>query len=446
MHTPDHGKSPEPRRSPAPVRPAAPAPTRTEPGPLTGPAALALQRSVGNRAVGLLVQRAQHQHGSGCGHDQAEQPSLQRSAVHEVLGTPGQALAAPRRQEMESRLGADFSDVRVHTDSAARASAAEVGARAYTSGNHIVIGDGGGDSHTLAHELTHVIQQRQGPVAGSDNGSGLRVSDPTDRFEREAEANATRAMSDAAPAQRAETEGAPLQRSGASGTLQRVRNNGEGSSTGGAASKQGEHIFNALNALVDRLREALVALLDREFDHLDSYSSTPAAHAAATTARQTADQSLAALAGLTTAAGRLRDNTRFRSAMTGGAKGPDGDANSQSYSDFCGSVTAAVRGCANRTWTDTALRGLDAGLIGTIKDTTAQSNKATELGSSNKTQREFSAWVTETETAMRNLFTGLITAANDVHLAIVAAKQIKRPAAQPEAQPDGDETPGPAPE
>ncbi|MFJ2783815.1 MULTISPECIES: DUF4157 domain-containing protein [unclassified Streptomyces] len=26
--------------------------------------------------------------------------------------------------------------------------------------------EGGGDRHTLAHELTHVSQQRQGPVAG----------------------------------------------------------------------------------------------------------------------------------------------------------------------------------------------------------------------------------------------------------------------------------------
>lgn len=100
---------------------------------------------------------------------------------------------------MEARLGADFSDVRIHDDSAARSSAAEIGARAYTSGSHVVIGDGGGDKHTLAHELTHVIQQRQGPVAATDNGSGLRVSDPSDRFEREAEANATRVMSEPVP-------------------------------------------------------------------------------------------------------------------------------------------------------------------------------------------------------------------------------------------------------
>jgi hypothetical protein len=31
-------------------------------------------------------------------------------------------------------------------------------------------------------------------VAGTDNGSGLSISDPSDRFERAAEANATRIM------------------------------------------------------------------------------------------------------------------------------------------------------------------------------------------------------------------------------------------------------------
>ncbi|MFD0392147.1 DUF4157 domain-containing protein [Streptomyces nogalater] len=41
---------------------------------------------------------------------------------------------------METRLGADFSDVRVHMDAAAQASAADIGARAYTSGSHVVIG------------------------------------------------------------------------------------------------------------------------------------------------------------------------------------------------------------------------------------------------------------------------------------------------------------------
>ncbi|WP_329141842.1 DUF4157 domain-containing protein [Streptomyces sp. NBC_01456] len=111
-----------------------------------------------------------------------------------MLRAPGRPLDETTRTDMETRLGADFSDVRIHSDAAARSSAAEVGARAYTSGSHVVIGEGGADRHTLAHELVHVIQQRRGPVAGTDNGDSLKVSDPADRFEREAEATAQRVM------------------------------------------------------------------------------------------------------------------------------------------------------------------------------------------------------------------------------------------------------------
>ncbi|UUU37075.1 DUF4157 domain-containing protein [Streptomyces sp. CA-210063] len=169
---------------------------------------LGLPAGAGNGAVVQMLRKAghpwaqeQHEHSAGCGHQEneqrlgpAEQPAVQRSAVHDVLRTSGRPLDDDTRTDMEARLGADFSDVRIHNDAAAKASAAEVGARAYTSGHHVVLGDGGGDRHTLAHELTHVIQQRQGPVAGTDTGNGLKVSDPSDRFEREAEANAGRAL------------------------------------------------------------------------------------------------------------------------------------------------------------------------------------------------------------------------------------------------------------
>ncbi|MFD4531620.1 DUF4157 domain-containing protein [Kitasatospora sp. NPDC058397] len=151
------------------------------------PAALtAMQRAVGNAAVSRMLEQEQEQHAAA---------DVQRSAVHEVLRSAGTPMADGIRAEMETRLGADFSDVRLHTGATARESAAGIGARAYTSGSHIVLGAGGGDKHTLAHELTHVIQQRSGPVAGTDDGTGLRVSDPSDRFEREAEANASRVLS-----------------------------------------------------------------------------------------------------------------------------------------------------------------------------------------------------------------------------------------------------------
>ncbi|SDC00859.1 protein of unknown function [Streptomyces prasinopilosus] len=178
-----------------------------------GPSAhplLALQNSAGNAAVVQMLrqeghawaQPEQHLHDAGCGHQQTGQPQVQRSAVHDVLRSGGSPMNSGLREEMEARLGADFSQVRIHDDSAARASAAEVGARAYTSGHHVVIGDGGGDKHTLAHELTHVIQQRQGPVSGTDTGSGLRMSDPSDAYEQAAEQNARQVMSAPLPVQR----------------------------------------------------------------------------------------------------------------------------------------------------------------------------------------------------------------------------------------------------
>ncbi|GHB36888.1 hypothetical protein GCM10010331_25380 [Streptomyces xanthochromogenes] len=218
MHTNDQAPTPKGKK---PVRSAAKTPA---PGVGTPAGLLALQSTAGNTAVVQMLRAAghpwaqpeQHQHGVGCGHQPAEQPAqpaVQRSAVHDVLRAPGRALDESTRIDMEARLGADFSNVRVHDDSTARASAAELGARAYTSGSHVVMGVGGTDRHTLAHELTHVIQQRQGPVAGTDNGSGLRVSDPSDRFEREAEANATRLLAGPAPASQAATEPAPAQAS-----------------------------------------------------------------------------------------------------------------------------------------------------------------------------------------------------------------------------------------
>ena len=160
------------------------------PPPLTAAALGAVQRSAGNAAAaGMIARRART----------APAPERADTGVGEVLGSGGKPLPGPVRQEMEARIGADFSDVRLHTGAAAARSARAIGARAYTSGSHVVIGDGGRDKHTLAHELTHVVQQRQGPVSGTDHGNGLKVSDPSDTFERAAESNAHRVMSGPVP-------------------------------------------------------------------------------------------------------------------------------------------------------------------------------------------------------------------------------------------------------
>lgn len=175
-----------------------------------------LQRTAGNSALGAMVQRArsgaaapdaeqaeQAEHAEQRGH--AGQAEEQRSPVHDVISSGGSPLDTDTRTDMESRMGADFSDVRVHHDSAAHESAKGVGAHAYTVGNNVVFQRDAYDPGspqgrtTLAHELTHVIQQRNGPVEGTEAPGGIRVSDPSDRFEREAVANADRVLSDPAP-------------------------------------------------------------------------------------------------------------------------------------------------------------------------------------------------------------------------------------------------------
>lgn len=100
-------------------------------------------------------------------------------------GTP---LAPNLAEQMGGRLGDSFADVRVHNDGLSDALARSVQARAFTTGADIFFAQGeyrpqsSAGRELLAHELTHVVQQRGAPVTGE-----MRVSDPGDAMEREAE-------------------------------------------------------------------------------------------------------------------------------------------------------------------------------------------------------------------------------------------------------------------
>ena len=124
------------------------------------------------------------------------------------------------RTDMEDRFGQDFSDVRVHSGADAHASAASLSAQAYTVGSDIVFQQGRYDpgstegAHMLAHELTHVVQQRSGPVDGTAVGGGVRVSSPSDAFERAASANADHIMATPSTSAAPASAGASVQREG----------------------------------------------------------------------------------------------------------------------------------------------------------------------------------------------------------------------------------------
>jgi len=88
----------------------------------------------------------------------------------------GSPLGDNTKTFMESRFGADFSGVRVHTGSYAAELSDQLQAQAFTVGNDIYFNSGkyapesSGGQHLLAHELTHTLQQ------GSSQGIQRTIS------------------------------------------------------------------------------------------------------------------------------------------------------------------------------------------------------------------------------------------------------------------------------
>ena len=124
-----------------------------------------------------------HRHASGSG------PGLAPAAVHGVLRTAGTPLPDGVRRDMQTTLGHDFADVRIHTDARAGDSARQVDALAYTVGRHLVFASGrfspetGDGRRLITHELVHAAGNRRGAAPPS---GALRISSPDDPAERHA--------------------------------------------------------------------------------------------------------------------------------------------------------------------------------------------------------------------------------------------------------------------
>jgi hypothetical protein len=141
------------------------------------------QQQIGNRAVQrLLAQR------SGDGPFDLDDDTADR-INHERSG--GQALDSNVQAKMSKSTGQEFSDVKVHTGPESHALNEQLSAKAFTTGSDIFFRDGAydpgssGGQELLAHELTHVVQQRSGSV-GSSSG-GMKVNAPGDSYEQEAD-------------------------------------------------------------------------------------------------------------------------------------------------------------------------------------------------------------------------------------------------------------------
>jgi hypothetical protein len=118
-----------------------------------------LQREAAPEEEELQAKRLQR---AGDGSFDAGAAVEERLAARAGSGAP---LPAPTRSFMEDRFGADFSGVRVHTDTEAAQLSQDVSAQAFTHGGDVYFNAGKYDpgsadgQRLLAHELTHVVQQ-----------------------------------------------------------------------------------------------------------------------------------------------------------------------------------------------------------------------------------------------------------------------------------------------
>lgn len=122
-----------------------------------------------------------------------EEP-LSRQANHAAIearagaawskATAGGGGEVPYRREMERAFGQDFSGVKAHVGRKAEMSAIQ--AKAATVGESVAFAESRPDKRLVAHELTHVVQNRR-----AKGGGGLRkktsVSKPGDAAEVEAD-------------------------------------------------------------------------------------------------------------------------------------------------------------------------------------------------------------------------------------------------------------------
>lgn len=108
--------------------------------------------------------------------------NAQQAALIQAATNGGSPLPEATRALFEQQFGYDLSEVRVHTGEEATQAAQAIGARAFTQGKDIVFAEGSyapgtsqGDA-LLAHELTHVVQQRAVSPLGAMKAESAQVT------------------------------------------------------------------------------------------------------------------------------------------------------------------------------------------------------------------------------------------------------------------------------
>jgi len=185
-------------------------------------AMVALQKQQGNAYVQRVVKRLQ-----AAAENEAREEYLEKTVqdLQQQKGS-GHPLEGETRKEMEQSLGYDFDQVRLHTDGPAHKAAEELNAKAFTMGTDIFFSQkqGGNLSSSegkglLAHELTHVVQQSEGNLTLP--GDKVKMGQPGDMYETEADKVAENAAMMASVQRQPEEEEELLQGKLESNALQR---------------------------------------------------------------------------------------------------------------------------------------------------------------------------------------------------------------------------------
>ncbi|MBQ6510312.1 MAG: DUF4157 domain-containing protein [Flexilinea sp.] len=122
-------------------------------------------------------------------------PESVSAKIQSKRGT-GQRLSDRNLQQYSQKFGRDMSDVHVHTDAESDTISRSLNARAFTIGSDVFLTKGidpdgsGRDAQTMAHELTHVVQQ-----GGHAGGGRLKLGAADTAQEHEAESTAQREYS-----------------------------------------------------------------------------------------------------------------------------------------------------------------------------------------------------------------------------------------------------------
>jgi len=105
----------------------------------------------------------------------------------------GSPLPNKTREGFETHFNTDLSQVRIHSDEKHQQLAKSLKAKAFTTGNDIVFAKGkfSPESHDgkklLAHELTHVVQQKNNKISGERFTPSVQLSRVDSEFETQAD-------------------------------------------------------------------------------------------------------------------------------------------------------------------------------------------------------------------------------------------------------------------